>query len=204
MDINTATLDIDVNDITDKVLALRELWISRSKDYPFYTLGRCAYLDGKLDSYYKDSAWQNDILLGEFDEVYEKVLDTLEKELKESVYIAHDLAIPGFHIFPSDPKFTSIAGSWHQDYPHHTLNIGDKDASAFTVAIKLPVSGGGMDYIDEFHQQHYFPYRERDLILHDGLTIHRIAGLKKFVPGEYRITLQGHIVRRNNLLEVFF
>ena len=61
-----------------------------------------------------------------------------------------------------------------------------------------------MDYMDKFHQQQHLPYYERDLLLHDGLTIHRIAGLKKFVPGEYRITLQGHIVRRNKDLEGFW
>ena len=204
MDIDIIPLDIDVNDITNKVLALREVWISRSDEYPFYTLGRSAYLDGKTDSYYKDSAWQNDILLGEFNGVYEKVLEALEKTLKEPVYLAHDLALPGFHIFPSDPKFMTISGNWHQDHPHHTLNLGDKDAVAFTVAINLPKSGGGMDYIDKFHQQHFLPYHERDLLLHDGLTIHRIAGLKKFVPGEYRITLQGHLVRRDKDLEVFW
>jgi hypothetical protein len=82
--------------------------------------------------------------------------------------------------------------------------LGDVDPLAFTVAIKLPKSGGGMDYIDEFHQPQHLQYNEKDLILHDGQTIHRIAGIKEYVPDEHRITFQGHIIRRNNILEVFW
>jgi hypothetical protein len=197
-------LDIDADDIANRVFEHRKLWESRSNDYPFFTLGKSAYLDGKTDAYYKDSEWLNDRLVGGFGDLYEEVLHVLQELLEEPVELAHDVALPGFHIFPSDPKFLSIAGNWHQDYPHHTLGLGDKDPFAFTVAIKLPKSGGGMDYMDEFHQPQYLGYNERDLILHDGLTIHRIAGLKAYVPNEYRITFQGHIIRRDNILEVFW
>ena len=58
--------------------------------------------------------------------------------------------------------------------------------------------------IDEFHQAQHLAYNEKDLVIHNGQTIHRIAGMKEYVPNEYRITLQGHIVRRDGLLEAFF
>tara|TARA_R110001599_G_scaffold277135_1_gene478466 strand:- start:6 stop:620 length:615 start_codon:yes stop_codon:yes gene_type:complete len=197
-------LDIDTKEIVNKILAMRDLWISRSKDYPFYTLGRSAYLDGKTDAYYKDSEWQNDILLGEFGELYEKVIDVLQEELEEPVELAHDLSIPGFHIFPSDPKFLTIAGKWHMDFPHTTLELGDEDPYAFTVAIQLPNSGGGMDWIDDKGIKRHLSYKEKELVLHSGLDTHRIAGMKKYVPEEYRITLQGHLIRRNKTMEVFW
>ena len=200
----TVVTDIDTFDVTNKVLSLRKLWINRSNEFPFYTLGRCAYLDGKTDAYYKDSAWQNNILLGEFSNLYETLLGSLSEVLKEDVFLAHDLSIPGFHIFPSDSKFLNIAGKWHQDYPHVTLGLGESDTFAFTLPIKLPVSGGGMDFIDEFYQPQHLAYNERDLVLHNGDTVHRIAGLKEYTPNEYRITMQGHIVRRNGDLEVFW
>ncbi len=196
--------DIDTFDIVNKVLSLREIWISRSTEYPFFTLGRSAYLDGKTDAYYKDSRWQNDILLGEFGELYEEMLKVLKQVFNEELYLAHDLALPGFHIFPSDSKFLSIAGKWHQDYPHTTLELGDQDTYAFTLPIRLPVSGGGMDYIDQFHLPQYLEYNERNLVIHDGETVHRIAGLKEYIPNEYRITLQGHTIRRDGDLEVFW
>jgi len=198
------TLDIDTHEITLKVLELREIWSSRSKEYPFYTLGKSAYLDGNTDTYYKESAWQNDILLGEFGELYEKVIDVLQEELEEPVVLAHDLALPGFHIFLSDPKFLAIAGKWHMDFPHTTLELGDEDPSAFTVAIKLPISGGGMDWLDEAGFIRHVPYQEREIVLHSGLDVHRIAGFKKYTPGEYRITLQGHLIRRDKTMEVFW
>ena len=204
MNTKTINLNIDNNSTTNKIIAMQPLWISRSKDYPFYTLGRCAYLDGKTTAYYKDSAWQNEILIGEFESLYEELLNKLSIIFQEPVELAHDLAIPGFHIFLSHPKFLKISGKWHQDYPHITLGLDDVDSYAFTVAIKLPISGGGVDYIDEFHQPQRYEYTENKLMVHNGLTIHRIASLNQYKPEEYRITLQGHIVRRNGLLEAFF
>jgi len=42
------------------------------------------------------------------------------------------------------------------------------------------------------------------MIWHDGKTLHRIAGFKEHVPNEFRITMQGHLIRRNNRMEVFW
>jgi hypothetical protein len=53
------------------LLDCSEYWQSRSTEYPFYTLGKSAYLDGKTDAYYEDSAVLNDILLGHFSGLYE-------------------------------------------------------------------------------------------------------------------------------------
>ena len=198
------SLDIDTEEIIRSIYDCSQYWESRSDEYPFFTLGKSAYLDGKTDAYYEVSAWLNDILLGHFYGLYESVIHVLQEELEEPIELAHDLALPGFHIFPTSPKFLTIAGNWHQDYPHTTLGLGDVDPLAFTIAIKLPKSGGGMDYIDEFHQPQHLQYNEKDLILHDGQTIHRIAGIKEYVPDEYRITFQGHIIRRDNILEAFW
>ena len=197
-------LDIDTHEIKSKILEYRELWEPRSKDYPFYTLGKSAYLDGKTRAYLKDSAWLNEILISNFSEMYEVVLEYLSDFYEEPVYLAHDLALPGFHIFPSDPKFLTIAGKWHMDFPHTTLELGDNNPSAFTLPIELPVSGGGMDCLDDKGIMSHIPYRERELVLHSGLDVHRIAGMKDYTPGEYRITLQGHLIRRNNTIEVFW
>lgn len=200
------SLDIDTQDILEKVYKLTSLWVSRSDEYPFYTLGRSAYLDGKTKEYYAESEWQNELLAQNFYGLYSKLLDSLAFIFDETVILTEDLAIPGFHIFPSDPTFIekNIAGNWHQDFPHVTLGAGIDDAYAYTVAIALPRSGGGMEYITKANTVAYLPYKRKELILHDGLTFHRIAGLKEYVPNEYRITLQGHIIRRNGQLETFW
>ena len=136
--------------------------------------------------------------------MYEIVIEYLSDFYEEPVYLAHDLAIPGFHIFPSDPKFLTIAGKWHMDFPHTTLELGDNNPSAFTLPIELPVSGGGMDWLDDRGIMEHIPYKEREVVLHSGLDVHRIAGMKAYTPGEYRITLQGHLIRRDKTMEVFW
>ena len=61
-----------------------------------------------------------------------------------------------------------------------------------------------MDWIDDEAVIEHIPYRERELVLHSGKEYHRIAGMKKYTPGEYRITLQGHLIRRGKTMEVFW
>ena len=85
------------------------------------------------------------------------------------------------------------------DYPHTTLGMGDEDAHSFTVALELPKCGGGMDFGDD-----YIDYKVGELVLHDGLTNHRISSYKAYQPDEYRKTLQGHIISDGSALIMFW
>ena len=196
-------LDIDTDQIVDKVFRLQKHWISRSDEFAFYTLGRNAYLDGKTTEYISESRILNPILSQEFCDTYDIIIDHLSDQFKEPIVLNHDLAYPSFHIFVSSPFLLTHAGLWHEDYPHITLGLGSKDPYTFTVAIKMPTGGGGMDYIENGMQK-YLPYEEKELIGHDGTTMHRIASLKKYVPNEFRITLQGHLIRINGVLNMFW
>jgi hypothetical protein len=198
-------LNISMKKVADAVLNLRALWQSRSDAFPFYTLGKSAYLDGKTQEYFSEAEDLNPVLMRDFKPLYDKVASALSEELGEKVFIKLGLALPAFHIFPSDKKLLSISGNWHIDIPHITLGVGDKDASAFTVPIMLPTGGGGMEFSEssEFMEEdQYCSYVVGQMILHDGKTLHRISSYKKYKPDEYRITLQGHVVRdsKNNLI----
>lgn len=199
-------LNIDTDDITERVYELTEKWISRSNEFPFFTIGRSAYLDGKTPEYNKDIRYDNALILGAFGDLHEQALQTLEHYFNEPINLSWDLRCPGFHIFPSDPVFIEkgIAGNWHQDYPHETLELGSQDPWTFTIPIEIPKSGAGIDYIDEFNWIQHIPYKKAMMILHDGKDTHRIAGLKEYIPNEYRITMQGHLIRRNGRLEAFW
>ena len=186
-----------------RLFMLSEYWIPRSTEYPFYTLGRSAYLDGKTPQYKEKQKAMNALLYDNFVGLYKTILHTLQDELDEEVVLAEDLCYPGFHIFPSDEKFLTIAGNWHQDYPHITLGLPDIDPTTFTVPIMIPESGAGIDYIIE-KEHHYLPYKEKVMLWHDGKTLHRIAGFKEYKPRDFRITMQGHLIRRNNRMEVFW
>ena len=132
------------------------------------------------------------------------MINYLSYFLREPVVMAYDLARPGFHIFPSHEKFLNIGGIWHKDHPHTLLGMEDIDASTFTIPIKIPESGAGIDWVDEFDIIYYLPYKEKELIWHTGKISHRISAFNEYKPDEYRITLQGHLVRRNGQMEVFW
>ena len=135
----------DLEKIFDTVRLLRNHWDRRDSNMEFYTLGKTVYLDGNTPDYYSCQAGVNQILLKHFNFMYEDLKEMLATILGEPVFFNHDIALPGFHVFPSDPQFLSMYGPWHVDLPHNTLGLGDKDTQAYTVAIKLPTGGGGMD-----------------------------------------------------------
>ena len=197
-------LQLDTDSMTKKVLAMKDSWINRPADVPFFTLGRCAYLDGKTQAYYDNLKEENEALIEQFAIPYSYVGEALNQCFGEDVFLSNDLRIPGFHIFPSDKSNLGLAGLWHEDYPEITLGLDPIDTYSFTLAVKLPESGGGLDFIDKFHQPQHLAYTEGDLVVHKGDIIHRIAGMKEYVKGEHRITMQGHIVRKDGILEVFF
>jgi hypothetical protein len=199
----THILDIDTDNIVDKVFRLQQYWVPRSDEFPFYTLGRCSYLDGKTPVYHEEIKTLNPILLKNFGNTYQIIIDYLSNQFKEPIELNNSLAHPSFHIFISDPFLLTHAGLWHQDIPHTTLGLDPIDPHSFTVAIKLPTGGAGIDYVEN-ELQKYMPYVEKGIINQDGKVLHRISSLKAYVPNEYRITMQGHLIRINGVLTMFW
>jgi len=196
--------DLDTDSIAERVMALRDRWELRSDEYPFYTLGKNAYLEGATPAYKEQYKELNTLLVETFPDLYITLVNYLAMNLGQPVRLADNLAFPGFHIFEADESFKNKAGHWHHDYPQKTLGLEGKDNSTVTVAIKLPKSGAGIEWIDTEGRPHYLAYQEKDVIWHNGLTLHRIAGIKEVVEGEYRITMQGHLIRRANGFELYW
>lgn len=194
--------ELDIDEILFNVLKLDDYWIKRN-NVPFYTLGRNAYMDGKTPEYYKDSKKLNLKLKRHFYDLYVTVQVYVSHYLGERVYIKHNFALPGFHIFESNECFLNFPANWHYDFPHKTLGLGDQDAHSFTVVIEIPESGAGLEYKDG-EEYKYLKYNVGDIILHKGDFLHNIAPLKEYKPNEYRITLQGHIIRHEDRLIMYW
>ena len=199
-------LDFDCTQVADLVRDLGQIgkWESRSDEFPFFTLGKSAYLDGNSQAYYQGAERINLTLLRTFYSFYKKVAGKLSNHFGEWVVLNPKLALPGFHIFPADPKLLSVSGNWHLDTPHETLGIGDKDAHAFTIAVEMPTGGGGMDIRFGGDQDQYVEYNVGEMFIHSGMVPHRIASYREYVEGDFRITLQGHIVRSGKNLIMFW
>ena len=200
----TDILDINTDEISSSVFKLKDYWISRSEYFGFWTLGRCAYLDGKTLEYAREIAVLNPILKQEFGLLYDLVTEHLSKQFDEPVVLTDQFAYPSFHIFESNPILLTQSGLWHTDYPHTTLGVTAPDPYSFTLAIKLPSGGAGLDYKDSDGQEKHLPYVEKGMVGHDGSILHRISCMKSYVPNEFRITLQGHVVRIDGQLTLFW
>jgi len=200
----TQLLDIDTDDITRKVIKLKTLWERRHNDFIFYTLGPCAYMDGIKPEYQINIKVVNPMLKAEFSDMYEKVAGYLSSILNEPITLSDELAHPSFHILESNEYAFYNGGKWHIDVPQMAVGHADKEQITFTLPIKLPTGGAGIDYTEDNRTIQYLPYKEGEIIVHSGLTMHRIAPLKTCVPGELRITLQGHVIRINGKLNMFW
>ena len=199
-------LDFDCKQVADNVRGLGRMgkWESRSDEFPFFTLGKSAYLDGNSGTYYQGADGMNLTLFRTFNSFYKEVAGKLSTFLGEWVVFNPKLALPGFHIFPADPKLLSVSGNWHLDSPHETLGIGDKDVHAFTIAVEMPTGGGGMDFRFGGDEDQYVEYNVGEMFIHSGAVPHRIASYRQYVEGDCRITLQGHIVRDGKDLIMFW
>ena len=195
-------LNIDCDKVFEQVQALKGDWIPRHLP-GFYTLGRCAYLDLGNSSYYDGAKALNPALRRAFGNVYDQVSSYLSELLGEKVKLHENLAHPSFHIFEANEDLVGKGGTWHQDRPHVTLGLGETDYGTFTLPIKLPESGGGIEYLDG-EDAVYFGYKPGEIVVHSGMVYHRIAPLKEAVEGEYRVTLQGHLIRQDGVMYMYW
>jgi hypothetical protein len=199
--IHVGKLKLDTDEILFNVVKLSDWWVRRS-DAPFFTLGRNAYMDGKTEAYFHTARILNPKLMSHFPELYASVLLYLTDHIGEEVHLNHDFAYPSFHIFESDPAFLDYPSNWHKDFPYETLGLKNDTAYSFTVVIEIPSSGAGLEYRDG--EEKYLQYNVGDIIIHRGNFLHNIARLKEYFPNEYRITLQGHVIRHNGRLIMYW
>jgi hypothetical protein len=198
-------LDVDYNvsqvAYIVKLLEREGLWESRSDQFPFYTIGKNSYQDN-IEDYFHNPEDINVMLLAKLGDFYEEMLKILSEHEGRQVKLDPGLSIPGFHIFPASYK--TKVGPWHVDIPHEKLGLGSEHAKAYTVAIEMPRGGGGIDFYKEDEEPDHIEYKTGYLYIHDGMLPHRIAGFREVHPGDYRITLQGHIISRYGELVTFW
>lgn len=181
------------------VLSNKGLWRERDG---FWTLGAATYQDDPriypmlADSY---RGRQLAVFGGWLRDVYTALPYS-------NICTPSGFALPGFHIF--DHGADELQGHPHIDEPYERVIVPEPfiEAFSFTIAVELPDGIGGLDFWPEhtdaaveayietgrLPEPDYFRYDLGVMVLHDGLTTHRIANPIGIKDGQYRITLQGH------------
>ena len=93
---------------------------------------------------------------------------------------------------------------------------------SFTLSVALPARGSGLNTWDIRYDEYrnlntaerarlrasqikeYHPYKLGQAVLHSGLQLHQIAPSQEFEPGDERITLQGHGIRRDGVWQLYW
>jgi hypothetical protein len=179
---------------------------------------------GDAAARYREKALQFNPLLSEyFSGMMENLRSTLQRQLGEPVAFAEGLARPGFHIWLTEAIPTQPTASVHFDLQyqgHGWPAYGEADYErpiSFTLPVRLPAGGGGMNIwnlnyreveelsasgvpvdiheLREGREHEHYAYGLGRLVLHSGHFLHQIAPVEQVVPGDERITLQGHALR---------
>ena len=215
--------------IVRQVDALRPSWLRRDPDLPFYTLGACSYIDGRIDQGYRRSAATlNPLLDQSFDALYDQVLDALRARVGCDFELSPETARPGFHVFEYHPRFEYPLASIHFDRQFeevpwsHPERMDFNSPLSFTLPLRLPRSGGGLntwpadwsdwsgdrpptpELIARTLPMRYVRYDEGVLMLHSGHLLHQIAPATDMQPTDRRITLQGHAVPLDGVCQVYW
>ncbi|WP_427162567.1 ATP-grasp domain-containing protein [Aliinostoc sp. HNIBRCY26] len=217
--------------VYETIQSLKAHWVTRGQEpASFFTLGTASYLDflnlpDFAGDYYTRATQYNTLLQKHFSWLYELVKQSLETQLQAPVNYHSDFALPGFHIWETPAIFTKSTASVHFDLQYQNLNWQDKEnidfqrTISFTLPIKLPHLGGGLnvwdltydEYINgrdpnylgdvevmkRFRNKTVHPYNIGKIVVHGGHSLHQIAAIAQVYPGDERITLQGHGVFHN-------
>ena len=216
--------------VRSTVYELKEFWLKRNPDIPFYTLGAASYLDAAKapQDYYTKAQIYNPILYDRLGWLYERLTDRLAQLLKAPTSYHPKFARPGFHIYLACKLFEQPIASIHYDLQYNLINWESRDRTdfnnpiSFTLAISLPKFGGGLNIWNLHYQEianishpefvqlvksrtkSYYPYQIGQLILHSGHTVHQIAPAKNIQLDDERITLQGHALFSQGSWQIYW
>lgn len=223
--LDRADCDLLCNDLGD----LRPQWVARTREpASFFTLGMASYLDLSepmagfpRHDYYREAPGFNALLTDRFGWLLERVKVFLESWLGAQARLSRKLAVPGFHIFDYLAIPRADVASIHFDLQYQLIDWHDggpppdfDSPISFTLPIKLPRDGGGLNVWDLTWQEmvrgrycdiptaigqrrkSFHRYSLGALAVHSGHYLHQIAGVADVQREDQRITLQGHGIRR--------
>lgn len=207
-------LDLDCEEICEKVFRNQDKWIDRDI---FYTFGASSYIDDN-NEYNANLEKSNSVLFNCFSDLYKKL------EIHFGATLNKEIAYPGFHIF--DERCHNIDGSIHFDSSYLRLPIYKKSFSnpqSFTILLKKPSTGAGLNVWDKIdlkrippskREQYikniqkigeptYMEYELGKMYVHSGEVLHQIANTGGLM-GDSRVTLQGHVIQDGDKKYLFF
>lgn len=225
--------DLECAVITARLESLRSLWIQRGSGFATFGVAAYLDVMNSEQpeiAYYERRLIWNELLRSEFGDLLQRVATVLARGFGVETRFESAVALPGFHIFENEGISISAWPSQHFDLQHRSLRwpfqVADEGLLSFTLPLKIPSDGAGLDVWnvteDDFkryermgrtvdmeilgktkpcHRHHYVP---GVMAVQTRPIMHRISPNRTRLPGDQRITLQGHAVRHDNRLVLYW
>lgn len=207
-----------------KIFDNKELWERRTdrtvgyRNGEWFTMGAPLYLDlpskEVYSDYLKKVEYFNHVFQIKFHELFEGFKHFFPES---SEYLAESysgISLPGFHLFPPFETFAHFFGKKHRDLQWKSLPLlpdfpfKEEDMTehfSFTYVLKAPFTGASMYLWDKDGTRSTFEYEENRCYTHDGTQEHAIAPFENpILPGDWRITFQGHGFKANNIKYLYW
>lgn len=218
--------DAECDRVYQDVHNLRDRWIARRSDVPFFTLGAAAYLDatdGRFSSYSELAGIENEALKENFGWLHERFLECIRDFVQAPCDTHPRFALPGFHVFIGHPAFERPVASKHFDLQYKTIDWSEVGTPrpaqqlSITVPIRVPTGGAALRVWGVTWEQAReanpesrrrlaeanrhptnHPYRTGVVAIHSGHLLHQIAPFVDPLPEDERITMQAHALPVND------
>ena len=202
-------------DIKDRIFSLKDRWITLNGECGLandptkksFTLGHAGYVLVDHKNLFESRADSITMLRDYFDDVYDKTLFFLKKELEVEILPFYEFTLPGFHIFrgPRKAAFGNLDLHRDRDIFQHYPQSPDYEKTTYAFSSLIhSTTRAHLEYKrqDEEHVRS-LEYKEGDLNIWHSYVYHKI-GTCDIEENQHRITYQGLVFKYKGKHYMYF
>jgi hypothetical protein len=203
--------EIECIDIENRIHYLRNHWQERSNISCFYFLPLGMYTCNK-EEYTEDVSKFRLLMYENFNDIYAKLINKLQKELTVEILTCNTVHLPGFHISSATGMSKT---NFHRDrfkhlsqrIPRGGLSYKDRLMKPKILSIIVPISlsnsNDGLLYYDNETLKEII-YTNGMLAVWPGSVMHSIKPFTIQDQTKFRITMQSHLIQFENQAYLFW
>lgn len=202
-------------DIKDRIFSLKDRWITLNGECGLandptkksFTLGHAGYVLVNHKSLFESREDGIKMLRDYFDDVYDKTLFFLKKELEVEILPFYEFTLPGFHIFRGPRKSAFAKLSLHRDKDIFQHYPQSPDHEKTTYAFSSLIHSNTRAHLEYKRQEEEhirsLEYKEGYLNIWHSYVLHKI-GACDMEENQHRITYQGLVFKYKGKHYMYF
>jgi len=156
------------------------------------TVGLPLYLSDSFSQYSNQAAQNNLLLLSRIGAILDPFCEALERYLNLPLYFDPRLAVPGIHLFSSEPGAPYPGGVWHTDVFRFEILPIPQDTLSATLLLGESDRQFGISYRNEDGETDFY-HSPNAISLINSQVLHRVMPFGEDNEALKRMSIQAHI-----------